>query len=333
MAKTANSDELRSFVAFAGYYRRFVKITKPLTDLLPPTSSKKYAKPIVIKNWEWKREQEITFNKIKEILTLPSIVANSNSQAPFELHIGASGKGLGAIFYRNRIIRRESYYLLVEVCQNQKGTSAFKLEYLALKWAVTEKFSDYLLSNQFTVYTDNNPLTHVLSSAKLDATGQRWASAQGQYNFNIVYRAGLNNKGAEAMSRYPFDRIMKENEDRISIDDATVKNICNTIQVDAVIETVPSASVNKLEATESSSQPLAQFKQREIRRSQREDAVLWKWIRATIDKPPPRNRIYSKEDQVMRKVSHSFKMIIGILYREIKNGESTIPPLVLPKIN
>ena len=43
----SNPDEQRSFIAFAGYYRRFVKdfskITKPLTELLPPTSTKKIA--------------------------------------------------------------------------------------------------------------------------------------------------------------------------------------------------------------------------------------------------------------------------------------------------
>ena len=41
----ANSDELRSFLAFAGYYRRFIKdfskITRPLSDLLTPTTKKK----------------------------------------------------------------------------------------------------------------------------------------------------------------------------------------------------------------------------------------------------------------------------------------------------
>ena len=47
---------------------------------------------------------------------------------------------------------------------------AHKLEFLALKWAVCEKFHEYLYgSNMFEVYTDNNPLTYVLSSAKLDA--------------------------------------------------------------------------------------------------------------------------------------------------------------------
>jgi hypothetical protein len=43
------------------------------------------------------------------------------------------------------------------------------IEFLALKWAVTDKFSDYLMTSKFIAYTDNNPLTYVLSSTKLDA--------------------------------------------------------------------------------------------------------------------------------------------------------------------
>ena len=78
-----------------------------------------------------------------------------------------------------------------------------KLEFLSLKWAVTEKFSDYLKMNKFTVYTDNNPLTYVFTSAKLDATGQIWASALASYNFDIHYRAGTKNADADGLSRYP----------------------------------------------------------------------------------------------------------------------------------
>ena len=51
---------------------------------------------------------------------------------------------------------------------------AEKLQFLALKWSITEQFRDYLYySPRFIVYTDNNPLTYVLSTAKLNATGQR----------------------------------------------------------------------------------------------------------------------------------------------------------------
>ena len=49
-----------------------------------------------------------------------------------------------------------------------------KLEFPALKWALTDKFHEYLYGSQFQVYMDNNLLTYVLTMAKVDATGHRW---------------------------------------------------------------------------------------------------------------------------------------------------------------
>ena len=43
------------------------------------------------------------------------------------------------------------------------------------------------------IYTDNNPLTYVLTSAKLDACGQRWVAKLANYNFTIRYRSGQSN--------------------------------------------------------------------------------------------------------------------------------------------
>ena len=83
------------------------------------------------------------------------------------------------------------------------------LEFLCLKWAVTEKFNDYLYGNQFTVHTDNNPLTYVLSTAKLDATGHRWLAYLSNFNFITVllfiYRSGESNGDADGLSRKPQD--------------------------------------------------------------------------------------------------------------------------------
>lgn len=54
---------------------------------------------------------------------------------------------------------------------SEKHYPAYKLEFLCLKWAVKEKFYDYLFFNDFLGCTDNKPLTYVLSSANLDTTG------------------------------------------------------------------------------------------------------------------------------------------------------------------
>lgn len=80
-----------------------------------------------------------------------------------------------------------------------------KLEFLCLKWAVTEKFYDYLHGNKFKEKTDNNPLTYILTTAKLDATGQRWVSALSTFNFEISYNLGKN-VDADALSSYPLAR-------------------------------------------------------------------------------------------------------------------------------
>ena len=60
-----------------------------------------------------------------------------------------------------------------------------------MKWAICEKFHEYLYgSTPFEVYADNNPLTYVLTTAKLDACGQRWVAKLANYNFTIQYRSG-----------------------------------------------------------------------------------------------------------------------------------------------
>ena len=74
--------------------------------------------------------------------------------------------------------------MLVKLCQNLKRIGdAHKLEFLALKCSVTERFHEYLYGGEFEVYTDNNPLTYILTTAKLDATGQRWVANLANYNF------------------------------------------------------------------------------------------------------------------------------------------------------
>ena len=63
--------------------------------------------------------------------------------------------------------------------------STMKLEMLGLKWAVTEKFRDYLLGSECTVYTDNNPLSYLQTSTRLGATEMRWAAELAQFQLNI----------------------------------------------------------------------------------------------------------------------------------------------------
>ena len=80
--------------------------------------------------------------------------------------------------------------------------SSAKIELMALKWSVCEKFKDYLLGSKFIIFTDNNPLVYVKTS-KLGAAQIHWLSELALYNFNIVYQTGCSNLVANALSCRP----------------------------------------------------------------------------------------------------------------------------------
>ena len=80
-----------------------------------------------------------------------------------------------------------------------------KQGFLALKWAVTEQFHEYLSPygknrNEFMVRMDNNPLTYIFSTANLDTAGQRWVAHLTSYNFAIEYQKGKDNTVADFLS-------------------------------------------------------------------------------------------------------------------------------------
>ena len=134
---------------------------------------------------------------------------------PFVLHTDSSSEGLGAVLYQKQNGKlRVIAYASRSVSKAESHYPAHKLEFLALKWAVCEKFHEYLYgSNLFEVYTDNNPLTYVLSSAKLDACGQRWVAKLANYNFTIKYKCGLSNIEVDALSRISWPEILADSED------------------------------------------------------------------------------------------------------------------------
>ena len=129
---------------------------------------------------------------------------------PFFITTDASNQGLGSVLYQtqggvDRVISYASR-TLSEAERNYHMHSG-KLEFLGLKWAVTERFSDYLryCHHPFVVYTDNNPLTYVLTTAKLNAVGMRWVNELADYEFTIKYRPGKSNVDADYLSRRSLD--------------------------------------------------------------------------------------------------------------------------------
>ena len=120
----------------------------------------------------------------------------------------ASGRGLGAVLSQKQADGQYHpiAYASRVMNETEQRYHSNKQEFLALKWAVTEQFHEYLSPygknrNKFVVHTDNNPLTYIFSSANLDAAGQRWVARLASYNFSLEYQKGKDNTVADFLSR------------------------------------------------------------------------------------------------------------------------------------
>ena len=210
--------DVRSFLGFVGYYRRFIKnfskITKPIREVITglENQSKRAAKKTYI---EWTDIADSAFETLKTMCVNTPILAYPDYQLPFTLHTDSSTDGLGAVLYQKQDGKqRVIAYASRSVSKAESNYPAHKLEFLALKWAVCEKFHEYLYGTKpFEVFTDNNPLTYVLTSAKLDACGQRWVAKLANYNFSIKYRCGVSNTEADALSRIKWPEAISEKLD------------------------------------------------------------------------------------------------------------------------
>ena len=173
-----------TFLGSVGYYRRFIKdfskVALSLRKLLIGLESqgKKVAKHTPV---DWGEEEQNAFDTLKSWCCQAPIFAYPNYKLPFILHTDSSLEGLGAVLYQvQNGVKRVIAYASRSVSKTEMNYPVHKLEFLALKWAITDKFHDYLYGdNTFHVYTDNNPLTYVLSTAKLDAFSHRLVNQAG----------------------------------------------------------------------------------------------------------------------------------------------------------
>ena len=156
---------------------------------------------------EWNEDCEIAFLLLKRLCTEAPVLAYANYTRPFKVHTDASEGGLGAILYQTQDDGTDKViaYASRSLKKSEQKYHSSKLEFLALKWAITDQFHEYLYGGTFEVHTDNNPLTYILTTTKLDATGQRWVTSLANYNFTITDHSGKHNIDADALSQVPWN--------------------------------------------------------------------------------------------------------------------------------
>ena len=198
--------KVKSFLGLVGHYRCFIKgfakIAAPLYDLTSGNNKDKKSEHV-----DLSPEACEAFDCLKTACLQAPILSFPDFNKPFLLEMDASGRGLGAVLSQKQADGQYHpiAYASRVMNETEQRYHLYKQEFLALKWAVTEQFHEYLLPygknrNELVVRTDNNPLTYIFSSANLDAAGQRWVARLASYNFSLEYQKGKDNTVAAFLS-------------------------------------------------------------------------------------------------------------------------------------
>ena len=191
-----------TFCRLAGHYQRFIKgfanIACPLYDVLGK-EVKMGPVDLPLEAWE-------VVDILKQKVQSAPVLVFPDFDQPFLLETDASKEGLGAVLSQKQ---SDGCYHPVtfgshSLTLSEKNYHSSKLEFLMVKWSIMEHFKEYLTYLPFVVWTDNNPLTCVLTMPNLDATGHWWVSTLASFQFKFEYQKGADNGVADALSRVPI---------------------------------------------------------------------------------------------------------------------------------
>ena len=210
---------------------------------------------------------------------------------------------------------------------SERNYPVHKLEFFALKWAITDNFHEYLFGSQFQVYMDNNPLTYVLTMAKLDTTEHRWVAALSNYTFSIIYKPGKGNKDADALSHIKWPEAVELNSQ-------TVKAVCEGVQAPhGKIETLCHGAEIVYALSKDNAPPV--MTPLELCHAQTKSLIISQIIgeikKKTIGKLKIKMRMPSEMKAIIRIKKQLMLKKQGVLYRKSQVDTRTKLQLVLPQ--
>jgi len=189
-----NADEVRRFVAFCNYYRRFIKnfaeIAKPLNNLLKKNVT-----------FNWTNDCNNAFENLKNKLINPPILKYPNFNEKFILTTDASSNALGAVLSQGENENEHPIcYASRTLNKHELNKPIIEKELLGIHWGINY-FRPYLYGRKFTVVTDHRPLVSLFTHKNPSSKLTRIRLDLMDYDFDIVFKQGKMNTNADALSR------------------------------------------------------------------------------------------------------------------------------------
>ena len=192
--RPCNQVDVRAFLGFAGYHRRFVQgfaeIAKPLTELTAKNAP-----------FEWGGAQQRAFLLLREALSTCPVLYHPVPSAEFILDTDASNFAAGGVL--SQVVdgvERVIAYSSIALNRAQMNYCTTHRELLAVV-LMTQRYRHYLLGRRFRLRTDHSSLRWLLNYRDIDGMLARWLVKLQEYDMAIEHRPGKLHGNADGLSR------------------------------------------------------------------------------------------------------------------------------------
>lgn len=198
----SSSDEVRRFVAFANYYRKFIKnfaeIALPLNKL---TKRKE------LNDFVWTDECQQAFDKLKTSLIKPPILQYPDFSKEFVITCDASDVACGFVLSQDHNgVDLPISFASRSFTKGEKNKPTIEKELLAIYFAI-QYYRPYLFGRKFIVKSDHRPLVHLFTMKDPSSRLTRIRLSLEEYNFEVQYIPGKENVAADALSRIDIEML------------------------------------------------------------------------------------------------------------------------------
>jgi hypothetical protein len=198
--------DVQVLLGFTNFYwqfiRKYAKVTTPISDLLKKAGNPRTSKQV---KWEWTRDAELAFQKLKRAFTDAPILNHFDLAKPIILQTDASGFAIAGILNKYdgfKILRPVNFY-----CRKCTGAEQNYDTYDRKLLAIVETMKQWRhflegVNHKVLIQCDHKKLEYFQTSKVLSRRQARWAEILSSYDFVIEHLEGKKNP-AGGPSRTP----------------------------------------------------------------------------------------------------------------------------------
>ncbi len=208
-----NLKELRGWMGFINFYRRFIKGFSKIARVLNELTKKDVP-------WEWTDEREEAFQTLKRLICEEPVLLMPQLERPFELEVDTSNYAISATLNQRDELDRwhPVAYYSTTLSEMERNYDIYDKELLAVIKSLRH-WRTYLAGapHQTVIHTDHSNLLYWKEPRKISRRIAREFQELQEYNFVLKHVAGNKNAQADALSRRPDYDTGEEDNDNVVV--------------------------------------------------------------------------------------------------------------------